>query len=939
MSQAIYSITTLIWLVFCCISQAWASNTENQETYTYQLTRSNEDFAVWTTPPSERVFKNDSVPETASSRVLLYAAKNEFEPFQVVVKPGVSGNVTVTMGEFGSGIKAEIHRVKYVNIAEATDILGKTGDYPDPLWPVKNGSSVSLTANENTAFWITVYIPATVAGGEYTADFQINSATAPLSPVTVPVSLHVFNFTIPDEIHTKSMMNVSHNAILDKYGVPCCGDEYWMYVDKIKQFFIDHRLTPKGVLWSGGLTSNGGGPYIDYDCTAGTFTDNDGIWGFEEPAQRYLDGSGLMNGTFGQSFNNGTGFPSFMAATFQNNDASKDQRPSAFCGETKTASDWYTADDPDSPYNTKWFDYMAAMEKYLSDNDYLGKAYYYMANEPQDQADYDAVAWYSQELKKAAPNLKLMVSEEAKPEIYDHASFPGAKIDIWLPVLNNYDPETAHARESQFNEETWIYWLHGTRPPYFNPVTLDHPGIESKFTGWFLWKYRVRGIAYYSLNSWSKNPWTDPLNDGHNGDLFMLYPPSQSNSPIAYGANGHEFVSSIRFELMRDSLEDYEYLYVLNEKKQPVVNSANPSDTQAGKIITGLASYTRDSNFMYNLRRLIGLKNGGEIADIPDIEPSASHPRSAGTPGNYYINFQNPDETFSTQPYGNPTMKDEVMDNVTFRMLDYDGKTYYAAGAQAYDDDKGYGWFGNIINQPGQTRDPWGTETDERKRTYIYDDYGRVNTFEFALPNGEYDVLLCVGTPRKNYTHNNVKIEGILFVDDERNDYFIERSKTVSVSDNSLTLETGLTGMDEYTMLNYLHIEAKDTMEPPPSELDIDKPDTHAILTDTSPDVTAASGVVTHIFGTSGANHVTVQKEAWAKLLNFPGANHITIESDSSLFSVSRSGATVTFEGSDRTMLVLPATQSHQTILFSTDNKTLDLVIESNSVMLNDESI
>ncbi|MBF0203657.1 MAG: DUF4091 domain-containing protein [Desulfamplus sp.] len=394
-----------------------------------------------------------------------------------------------------------------------------------------------------------------------------------------------------------------------------------------------------------------------------------------------------------------------------------------------------------------------------------------------------------------------MVSEEAKPEIYNHPSYPGAKIDIWLPVLNNYDPQIAHAREFEFNEETWIYWLYGTRPPYFNPITLDHPGIESKFTGWFLWKYRVRGIAYYSLNNWSKNPWTDPLNDGHNGDLFMFYPPSQSNSTIAYGSNNHRFVPSIRFELMRDSLEDYEYLYVLNGGKQPEINAntlsvgssllssipetTNLADIQAGKIITGVASYTRDSNFMYNLRRLIGLKNGGEISEIPDIEPPIVHPRSAGVPGNYYINFQNPQETFSTQPYGNPAMKDTVVDGVTYRMLDYDGKHYYAIGPEGYNEDKGYGWFGNIIKQPGQTRDPWGSETDERKRTYIYDDYGRVNTFEFALPNGEYDVFLCVGTPRKNYSHNNVKIEGVIFVDNERNNYFIERSKSISVSDNS----------------------------------------------------------------------------------------------------------------------------------------------------------
>ena len=91
------------------------------------------------------------------------------------------------------------------------------------------------------------------------------------------------------------------------------------------------------------LTS-GTAPYIDYDCSTGGFTDNDGIWGFEAPAARYLQGTGLMNGTFSQPFNNGTGFSSFMAVSFRNNDASADQRPSSFCGNTLTGGDWYTGE-------------------------------------------------------------------------------------------------------------------------------------------------------------------------------------------------------------------------------------------------------------------------------------------------------------------------------------------------------------------------------------------------------------------------------------------------------------------------------------------------------------------------------------------------------------------------------------------------------------------
>ncbi len=783
----------LFWAFFQLFSENLYAN---EEIYTYQLTQSTAQYQLWTTPPSERVFLDDAVPTETDANIKVYAAGNEFEPFQIVVNPNASGTLSITMGDFGHGIESRLYQVKYVPITQPSDSLGRTGPYPDPLWPLENGDMVSVTANENTAFWVDLHIPANTPSGDYLANVEI-------AGITIPVSLHLFNFSLPETPTVKSQMNLSHNTILTHYGVSCCGSAYWDYVDKIKQYFIDHRLTPKSVLWSGGITSSGAGPYIDYDCTSGVFTDNDGIWGFEKPAERYLQGTGLMDGKFIEAFNSGNGFPSFMAATFQNNDASADQRPTTFCGHTRTSADWYTANNPASAYNQAWFAYMNDLQGYLDAQGYLDRAYYYFANEPQDQADYDAVAWYAHQLKQSgvAPNLKLMVSEEPKPEIYNHPTWTDAKIDIWLPVLNNYDPVESHARETGYGEETWIYWLHGTRPPFFNPITLDHPGIEGKLTGWFLWKYRVRGIAYYSMNNWSKNPWTDPLNDNHNGDLFMLYPPSKTNTPISYGSNNHRFVPSIRFELMRDGLEDFEYLYIMNTNSRPQVGGITDVDTQVDKIIKGVASYTRNSEFIYTLRRLIGLYVGGEISSIPDIAPPVEHPRSEGAPENYYINFQD--------PYGTPatTYTEETYGNgYTYRYVTYADHDYLQVGTEEYDQTAGFGWLDDTDHFL-TGRDPWGDETDERKITYVYDDYAHhPSVFEFDLPSGTYDVEVSVGTPRRVRSHNRVVIEGVSFIDDEPSDMYIVRSRQVTVNDSKLTVDVGI--WDEYTMLDYLNIEA-----------------------------------------------------------------------------------------------------------------------------------
>jgi hypothetical protein len=475
-----------------------------------------------------------------------------------------------------------------------------------------------------------------------------------------------------------------------------------------------------------------------------------------------------------------------MAATFRNNDAAADQRPATFCGETRGAADWYPGNNANSPYNQQWFSYVAALQDYLKGLGYLDKSYYYFANEPQDQAAYDAVAWYSQELKKAAPHLKLMVSEEPKPEIYSHPTYTGAKVDIWLPVLHHYDPVVSHARQKDHGEESWIYFLHGTRPPYFNPITLDHPGIEGKLTGWFLWRYRIGGIAYYSLNNWGRNPWTDPMTSGHNGDTFMLYPPSESNQAIVYGSNNHRLVPSIRFELMRDSLEDYEYLYLLGGG-QPQIGHVNAADAQVEKIVSGLTSYTRNSEFLYNLRRLIGLKNGGEIATLPDLRPPASHPRAQGPPGNYYINFQDP----NSEPEAEPLM--------------VNGKAYMKVGWNEYEADPalGYGWYGDMAHVEYRYLD---SGPNELQKSVIYDDWGRQKTFEFDLPNGVYDVTVSVGWQGRVYGRNQIEVEGVGFVEDEASDPYIVRTKRITVADSKLTMVMGI--FDEYTMLNYLDIEA-----------------------------------------------------------------------------------------------------------------------------------
>ena len=74
------------------------------------------------------------------------------------------------------------------------------------------------------------------------------------------------------------------------------------------------------------------------------------------------------------------------------------------------------------------------------------------------------------------------------------------------------------------------------------------------------------------------------------------------------------------------------------------------------------------------------------------------------------------------------------------------------------------------------------------------------------------------------------------------------------------------------------------------------------------------------------------------KLLNTPGNNTIKVEANSTIFTVSRSGAYVTFEEINGTVLKMPATLEGQTVEFK-DERSLRLIIDSGKVMLGDQII
>lgn len=255
---------------------------------------------LWTAPTMEKVLREAAPPTTPADSISLFAAKNEYEPFQVVVRPDASGTASLSMSAFtGPGTidatRIELRRVGYVKIAAASDassIKSPSGYMPDPLELSTFGAMDSLTGMQNQPYWITVYVPPDAAAGDYTATLTVTAAGATQA---IPVKLHVYDFALPAKLGFDGSWNTSFQAL--------GGGASLQAVQSLKDFFYAHRQTPTSVAWPAGLNWNGG---ITYDCN-GNFQENSAdAYDFSRLGPKYIDGTGW----------NGVGFPSFQIMQF-----------------------------------------------------------------------------------------------------------------------------------------------------------------------------------------------------------------------------------------------------------------------------------------------------------------------------------------------------------------------------------------------------------------------------------------------------------------------------------------------------------------------------------------------------------------------------------------------------------------------------------------------
>jgi hypothetical protein len=224
--------------------------------------------------------------------------------------------------------------------------------------------------------------------------------------------------------------------------------------------------------------------------------------------------------------------------------------------------------------------YCAQMQGHLRAKGWLDEAFVYWFDEPAPK-DYAFVTNGFAKLKAACPDINRMLTEQVEPALVGGPN-------IWCPVSNHYEHESAERRR-RHGEKFWWYVCTGPKAPYCT-LFIDHPATELRVWLWQTWQRKIAGILVWQSNYWTssaaypdsdnpQNPYEDPMGwrSGYstpkgekrpwgNGDGRFIYPPvaaadAHPDRPVLEGP-----VDSIRWEMLRDGIEDYEYLAILRRR-------------------------------------------------------------------------------------------------------------------------------------------------------------------------------------------------------------------------------------------------------------------------------------------------------------------------------------------------------------------------------------
>jgi hypothetical protein len=491
-------------------------------------------LAVWPVDPHVKVFRD--APPQPSGPIKLRAARNEFEPAQFAVRSGApiqglrvelsplrhaEGKGTIGPEHLRWNFLGFIPLAKNTPVSETIQVRKAPCELPDPLLEAR---SIDLAPNTTQPVWITVFVPKDAPAGRYRGEAKVIAGE---TGAAMPIELAVDPFTLPDQRHVLVTNWFTSGNIAKSHKVEPWSEAFWAVLDRYARNMAAHRQNVALAPWDlvdvvrqtdGKLAFN----YARFDR-------------FVEVFQR----AGVSDGIEITHVGGG-----------KNGWGTDIQFSSVHAHDRKTGKSVTLAPEEGL------FPLLADLEKHLDQRGWLGKAMIHIADEPC-LMNLDSWKTASALVHRAAPRLRRIEAIEM--------SEAQGELEIWVPKLSHFDRwREAYEAQRKGNE----FWFYICCHPYGNIYPnrfLDYPLSRVRVLHWMNFSEDLQGYLHWGWNFWGKDPFGTPSANLPPGDTHVVYPGSQG--PL----------DSIRWEIQRESLEDFEYLHLLMTKTAAVQKQLGPA--------------------------------------------------------------------------------------------------------------------------------------------------------------------------------------------------------------------------------------------------------------------------------------------------------------------------------------------------------------------------
>ena len=429
----------------------------------------------------------------------------------------VSGQFLLWSGETLNGLRLKVegipgasaHFVRYVRADQllVADILD-------------DATELELTGRTTRPVWLSVDVPTTCKPGAYKG--KLTATVAGGKSVAFDLTLDVQKRTLPAPKDWSFYLDLWQNpyAIARYHHVTLWSPEHFALLRPHLELLAN---AGQKVLTTTLIHAPWGGQTFDaYDSMIEWTRKADGTFTYDYTNfDRYV--------AFGRSCGIGPWIHGYSMIPWTNQIRYRDE---------KTGEYGYIALEPDKPsYEQAWGPFLKDFVAHLRQKGWLKHFRVAMDERPLPlmRAAYGV-------LKKYAPQVPLALAGDANPIF---ASF----VDDWCMMIGDHDKKLLAERARQGRPTTFYICCSPARPNTF----VFSPPAESVWLGQF-----AAGQGYSGFLRWAYDSWTeDPLFDTKHvtwdaGDCFLVYPGARS---------------SIRFERLREGIQDFEKIRILRKTK------------------------------------------------------------------------------------------------------------------------------------------------------------------------------------------------------------------------------------------------------------------------------------------------------------------------------------------------------------------------------------